>query len=139
MSTEVVTLLTVVFGFIGKELRDHFAWKRRESTAKRQREQDAAERAEIARSVKKTEQKVQMQHEETTRLINDNTALTAFAADRADAALTEANRFDRKWRVIERMFNEVHSDPDQLSRVKAIVSDTNNIVRRELTSEDPLE
>lgn len=109
MSSEYITLITVVAGFGFKVWQDHAAWARREATAKREREQDLADRQALARSVKE-------KHDLIVQKIDDNTALTSLAVERADAAYSEANEFKRKWQLVEQMLQQIQTQRGQHGR-----------------------
>lgn len=104
LSADVITLLTVIAGFGFKAWQDHAAWARAEATAKREREYDLADRQRQAR-------RVEEKHELIVQKLDENTALTSLAVDKAEAAFTEANNFNRKWEMVERMFRNVPRSP----------------------------
>lgn len=66
-------------------------------------------------------------HQVLVQKIDDNTSLTAWAADKAAMALTEANNFDRKWMVIEKIFAAAHQEPTP--EVRAAILDTQGTVK----------
>jgi hypothetical protein len=67
--------------------------------------EDAAEReAKIARGLEEVKDRTTQQHREVKQAIEDNTSLTAWAADKAALAINQGNNFERKWEVIEKIF-----------------------------------
>jgi hypothetical protein len=75
-------------------------------------------------------------HRVLAEKIDDNTSLTAWAADKAAMAINEANNFERKWQVIEKMFMASAPQADEVRaavlETKHTVEATHEIVAREL-------
>jgi hypothetical protein len=80
-------------------------------------------------------------HQVLKQAIDDNTLLTAWAADKAAIAVEAGNNWDRKWMVIEKMFSEreagviaTHAEEvhKAVLETKETVEKTHEIIEREL-------
>lgn len=107
MTTETVTLITVVGGFVFKAIQDHLTWKRSEWSAQRRRRDDSEDRERVRLDLKRT---IDQKHDVIVQKLDDNTALTSLAADKAVEAYNQANNFNQKWSLIEDMFRRVQRD-----------------------------